>query len=182
MEASTTVESAEESTTTIDSCDRLNRRAGAAGGGCGTTTTTTSNSMPTVGVKPGASAQNLELQVSGSIPTPISIKSLTELRIGFPAGYKPKDSIHVLPISNLGGVDKFWGAAAKFGLSKVQVKGSVLKEIYVAPKFLLKHLAGIRPTSGQDSSFNSVIPSGASIKMEYYRKSGDSHDFKATII
>ena len=56
-----------------------------------------------------------------------------------------------------------------------------MKTVHVTPNFLLKHLAGIRPLASQASSFKSVIPSGASIKLKYIGKSGSSHEFKATI-
>ena len=185
----TATEFVEESTTTIDSCDRLNRRAGVVGRrDCGTTTTTTtSGGIQTIAVIPGTNSQSLMLQIFAGTQTPTSprIFSVSDLRNGSTyAGYRSGDSVLVRQISNLGGGDRAWSDGYTVQPPSDPINGVVITEVYVNPYFYLKHLAGIRPRFGTPSPINSVIPRGAKVTIFYIGESSSvvgSHDFRVQI-
>lgn len=181
----TTTESVEDSTTTIDSCNRLNRRAGTAGKGCATTTT--SKPIPTIAVVPNTNSANLKLQVFEKIQvfTSPQFFSISELgasaRDAYP-GYVSGDPVFVREISSLGGPDRAWGSGYTIQVAKKKIQGVVLSEVFIEPKFYLKHLAGIRPLLGTPSPINSVITRGATVKISYVAKTDtDNHNFKVDI-
>ena len=181
----TTTESVEESTTTIDSCDRLNRRAGAVRKGC--RTTTTSRATPTIAILPNTDSRNLKLQifVGPQLPTSPTFFSISELQSGKKpyAAYTVGESISVRQITNLAGGDREWKSGYTVRVSSSPMNNVVITSVYVDAFFYLKHLAGIRPVERNPPRRNSVIPREATVKISYIGKEeeGDNHNFKVQI-
>lgn len=141
---------------------------------------TTSSAKPTIYLTPGTDASNLQLQAYSGTKDPSSLQFQSlSLSTGFKYGdgtnsftYTQGDLIFVDPIAKLGGSAQPWDTTLGYtvSLSTALVPGVKLNSAAVDPSFLLKHLAGIRPTTGVASNINSVIKKKSTVNLEYVGK------------
>ena len=100
--------------------------------------------------------------------------------------YTEGDLIVVVPVSSLGGTPQLWSSLGyTISLSTSLVPDSNLNSVGVVSSFILKHLGGVRPTIGANSTINSVIKRGAKVDMEYVgsriQGSKSNYFFEATV-